>query len=272
MWASLPLILAFCVLHATAAWAGPWTEPGQVLGLAWGAPVEAAREQFPGGHLRQETRLTATYSTAAHLDGIPLSASFQFVAEQGLHGVILRFPVHRLADIVALFERQYGPAPSRGDQQWRWEWTGVRIALGEYPSLRTDGRRGVAWFRTGTLEAAIARDADVSGSMAGHDAAPDNAPRADDWKWQAGYEERLVRKIYWALRYPATTQGVYLVSLVFRLTLAGRPTDLELAVDPPNPEVDKSVRAAVGRAQPFPLPPGGQDQRVTLALTVTIMH
>lgn len=262
MWVSPPLILALCALPATAAWAGPWAEPGQVLGLAWGAPVEVAREQFPGGQVRPETPLISTYSTAAHLEGIPLSAAFQFVADQGLQGVILRFPVHRLAEMVGLFERQYGLAPIRGHAEWRWEGTDVRISLGEYPNLRTGGRRGIAWFRTGALDAAIARGDDAPQSPAGPRAALED---------HTAYEERLVRKIYWALRYPATTHGVYQVSLAFRLTLAGRPVALELAVDPPNPEVAESVRAAVSRAQPFPLPPSGEDQRVTLALTVTVM-
>ena len=173
--------------------------------------------------------------------------------------------------MVRLFERQYGLAPVRGNQQWRWEGTGVRISLGEYPSLRTGGRRGVAWFRTGALEAAIARGGGTSPSP--EEPATADATRTLEWKFsQVGYEDRLVRKIYWALRYPATTHGVYLVSLAFRLTPAGRPAALEVAVDPPNPEVAESVRAAVSRAQPFPLPPSGaNDQRVTLALTVTIM-
>ena len=215
--------------------------------------------------------MTLAYTAAAHLDGIPLSASFQFVSEEGLQGVILRFPVHRLAEIVARFERQYGLAPIRGNQQWRWEGTGVRISLGEYPSLKTGGPRGVAWFRTGALEAAIARGGGASPSA--EEPGTAEATQVLEWKFsQVGYEERLVRKIYSALRYPATTNGVYVVSLTFRLTPAGQPTALEVAVDPPNPEVAESVRAAVRRAQPFPLPPsGGRDERVTLALTVTIM-
>jgi hypothetical protein len=271
MWTSVCLVLALSVLHATPAWAGGWNEPAQVLGLAWGAPVEAARQQFPGGRLSKETASTLAYTTAAHLDGIPLSASFQFVSEEGLQGAILRFPVHRLAEMIKLFERQYGLAPVRGNQQWRWEGTGVRISLGEYPSLRTGGRRGVAWFRTGALEAAIARGGGTSPSP--EEPATADATRTLEWKFsQVGYEDRLVRKIYWALRYPATTHGVYVVSLAFRLTPAGRPAALEVAVDPPNPEVAESVRAAVSRAQPFPLPPSGaQDQRFSLALTVTIM-
>jgi hypothetical protein len=179
--------------------------------------------------------------------------------------------VHRLADMVALFERQYGLAPIRGNQQWRWEGVGVRISLGEYPSLRTSGHRGVAWLHTGALEAAIARGGGTSPSP--EEPATADATRTLEWKFsQVGYEDRLVRKIYWALRYPTTTHGVYLVSLTFRLTPAGRPAALEVAVDPPNPEVAESVRAAVSRAQPFPLPPSGaNDQRFSLALTVTIM-
>lgn len=161
--------------------------------------------------------------------------------------------MHRLAEMVRLFERQYGLAPIRGNQRWRWEGTGV------------------AWLRTGALEAAIARGGQASPSP--EEPATAEATRAAEWKFsQVGYEDRLVRKIYWALRYPATTHGVYVVSLTFRLTPAGRPAALEVAVDPPNPEVAESVRAAVSRAQPFPLPPSGaEDQRVTLALTVTIM-
>lgn len=270
MWVSLPLVLALWVLHATAAWAGPWTGPGEVLGVAWGAPVEVASQQLPGGQLRQETPLITTYSTATHVEGIPLSASFQFVAQQGLQGVILRFPVHRLPEMVAVFERQYGLAPIRGNEQWRWEGTSVRIALGEYPNLRIGGRRGIAWFRTGVLEAAIAGGDETAWSP--EQGAPSvAAPRPAQPQSQAGYEERLVRKIYWTLRYPATTHGVYQVMLTFRLTPAGRPAAIELTVDPPNPEVAESVRTALSRAQPFPLPPSGDDQRVTLGLTVTIM-
>ncbi len=272
MWASVFLVLALSVLHATQAWAGPRHEPGQVLGLAWGASLEAAREQFPGGQLHQEAPFAATYTAATHIDGVPLSATFQFVPEQGLQGVILRFPVHRLPDMVALFERLYGLAPIRGNQQWRWEGTGVKISLGEYPSLTTGGRRGIAWLHTGTLEAAIARGDDASRSGAGQGGPRDAATHAGETKSPVGYEQRLAKKIYWALRYPATTHGVYLVSVTFRLTPTGHPTALELGVDPPNPEVAESVRAAFWRAQPFPLPPSGaQDQRVTLALTVTIM-
>jgi hypothetical protein len=272
MWASVyVVVVALSILPATAAWAGGWNEPAGVLGLAWGASVEAARQQFPGGRLRQETASTLGYSTATQLDGIPLSASFQFVSEGGLQGVILRFPVHRLAEMVGLFERQYGLAPMRGNQQWRWEGTGVKISLGEYPSLRTGGPRGVAWLRTGALEAAIGRGGDASPSP--EEPGTPDAIRTSEWKFShVGYEDRLVRRIYRALRYPATTHGVYLVSLAFRLTPAGRPAALEVAVDPPNPDVAESVRTAVSRAQPFPLPPSGaESQRVTLALTVTIM-
>src|SRR3990170_321102 len=119
MWLSLFLALALSVLHAPGAWAGGWNEPAQVLGLAWGAPVEAAKQQFPGGRLSRETASTLAYTVATHFDGIPLSASFQFVSEEGLQGVVLRFPVHRLADMVALFVRQYGMGPLPGDQPWR---------------------------------------------------------------------------------------------------------------------------------------------------------
>jgi len=271
MWTSVCLVLALSVLHATTAWAGGWNEPAQVLGLAWGAPVEAAKQQFPGGRLSQETASTLAYTVATHFDGIPLSASFQFVSEEGLQGVVLRFPVHRLADMVALFERQYGLAPIRGNQQWRWEGSDVSISLGEYPSLRSRGYRGVAWLHTGALEAAIARGGPASPSP--EEPGTAEATRVLEWKFsRVGYEDRLVRKIYWALKYPTTSNGVYRVSLTFRLTPAGRPAAVEVTVDPPNPEVAESVRAAVNRAQPFPLPPSGaQDQRFTLALTVTIM-
>jgi hypothetical protein len=271
MWTSIYLVLALSVLPATAAWAEGWNEPAGILGLEWGAPVAAAKKQFPGGRLSPETASTLAYTVAAHLDGIPLSASFQFVAEEGLQGVILRFPVHRLADMVALFERQYGLAPIRGNQQWRWEGAGVRISLGEYPSLRTGGHRGVAWLHTGALETAIARSGDALPSP--EDPGTAEATRVLEWKFsRVGYQDRLVRKIYWALKYPTTTNGVYRVSLTFRLTPAGLPAAVEVAVDPPNQEVTDSVRAAVNRAQPFPLPPlGTQDQRFSLGLTVTIV-
>ena len=80
MWLSVFLALALSVLHATAAWAGGWNEPAAVLGLEWGAPVAATRQQFPGGRLSQETASTSAYTAPTHLDGIPLSASFQFVS------------------------------------------------------------------------------------------------------------------------------------------------------------------------------------------------
>ena len=271
MWASVYLVLALSVLHATAAWGEGWNEPAGVLGLEWGTPLAAARQQFPGGRLSPETASILAYTVATRLDGIPVSASFQFVSEEGLQGVILRFPVQRLADVVALFERQYGLAPIRGNQQWRWEGTGVRISLGEYPSLRTGGHRGVAWLHTGALEAATARGGDALPSPEGSGTA--EATRVLEWKFsRVGYEDRLVRKVYWALKYPTTTNGVYRVSLTFRLTPAGLPAAVEVAVDPPNPEVAESVRAAVNRAQPFPLPPpDAADQRFRLGLTVTIM-
>ena len=130
MWTSLYLILALSLLDATAAWAGAWNEPSGVLGLDWGAPLAVARQQFPGGRLSPETTSILAYTTTTHLDGVPVSASFQFVSEEGLQGVVLRFPLHRLADMVAIFERQYGLAPVRGNQQWRWEGAGVTISLG----------------------------------------------------------------------------------------------------------------------------------------------
>jgi hypothetical protein len=271
MWASVFLVLALSVLHATAAWAEEWNEPAGVLGLEWGAPVSAARQQFPGGRLNQETASILAYTVATHMDGIPLSASFQFVSEEGLQGVVLRFPLHRLAAVVALFERQYGLAPIRGNQQWRWEGSSVTISIGEYPSLRTDSGRGVAWLHTGPLEAATARGRDALPSS--EEPRTAEATRALEWKFsQVDYQDRLVRKVYWALTYPRTTNGVYRVSLTFRLTPRGFPAAVEVAVDPPNPEVAESVRAAVNRAQPFPLPPRGTvDQRFSLGLTVTIM-
>jgi TonB family protein len=89
--------------------------------------------------------------------------------------------------------------------------------------------------------------------------------------WRSGYEDGLLRKIYRELRYPATTRGVYLVMVSFHLTAGGRPVSLHLTVDPSSPEVAQSVRSAVNRAQPFPLPPaGGHDERITLTLTVSI--
>ena len=271
MWASIFLVLALSVLPATAAWAEGWNEPAGVLGLEWGTPAAAARQQFPGGRLSQETASTLAYTVATHLDGIPVSASFQFVSEEGLQGVVLRFPIHRLADVVALFERQYGLAPIRGNQQWRWEGAGVRISLGEYPSLSRGGPRGVAYLHTGALEAAIARGGNALPPSEGPGTA--EATRALEWKFsRVDYEDRLVRKIYWALKYPTTTNGVYHVSLTFRLTRAGLPAAVEVAVDPPNPEVAESVRDAVNRAQPFPLPPlGTADKRFSVGLTVTIM-
>lgn len=89
--------------------------------------------------------------------------------------------------------------------------------------------------------------------------------------WRASYEDSLTRKIYRELDYPTTTRGVYLVLLAFHLDATGRPVSLQLSVAPPNPDVIQSVRTAVSRAQPFPLPPAkNRDQRFTLALTVSI--
>ena len=100
------------------------------------------------------------------------------------------------------------------------------------------------------------------------------SPVAPPEGWRSSYEDGLVRKIYRELDYPATVRGVYLVLLAFHLNAAGRPVELKLTVEPPNPEVAQSVRTAVNRAQPFPLPPAGsrgrQDQHITLALTVSV--
>ena len=273
MQVSLPLVFTLWALQATAAWAGAWSEPGQVLGLPWGVPVETVRGKLPEGKFWTETPLTATYSTTVIVESIPVSVAFQFVSQQGLQGVMFQFAVNRLEEMVIFFERQYGRSPIRANRQWQWEGTGVRISLGEYPTLGPPrGRRGIAWIRTRALEEAIARGEEARRALAeqgtplGH-----AAPPAD---WGLAYEERILRKIYGALRYPATTRGVYLVSLALQLTPAGRAATLKLTVDPPNPDVAESVRAAVGRAQPFPSPPAGargsQDQPLRLTLTVTI--
>lgn len=270
---SRSLFLALCLFQATAAWAAPWVEPGEILGFSWGAPVDAVRQELPGGQFRRETPFTSIYAAGTTLHGIPVSAAFQFASEQGLQGVMVRFPVHRLAEIVAVFEREYGRAPIRGNREWRWEGSSVRISLGEYPSLRSGGRRGVAWLRTRALEAAIARGDEARRSLS-EETASEHGSRARPQMSRPEYEERLLRKIYWALRYPATSPGVYLVSVAFQLTQAGRAAALELAVDPPNPDVTDSVKAAISRAQPFPPPPpgirGDRDPRITLELTVTI--
>ena len=261
------LILAIGAVFASPAWANAWNEPAQVLGLSWGASVEAVRQHFPKGKFWEDTSLTAAYSTSTTIADIPVSAVFQFVSQRGLQGLTLRFPASRLAKIAARFEQEYGPAPSRGNAQWRWEGTGVRISLGAYPALgvppeRSSGQNGVAWLRTSTLEEALARA----------EAPPRRAKQPTPPAAQrASYEERILDKIYWHLRYPTTAAGIYLVSLAFDLTAAGQPAGLELAVDPPNPVVAESVRDAISRAQPFPLPPSGiKDRRVTLTLTVSV--
>lgn len=97
------------------------------------------------------------------------------------------------------------------------------------------------------------------------------APSADQ---RSSYEQLILTRIYRELRYPATTRGIYVVLLAFDLTAAGRPSALRLSVYPPNPDVAASVRAALNRTQPFPLPPshghGGKDRHVSLALTVSV--
>jgi outer membrane biosynthesis protein TonB len=87
------------------------------------------------------------------------------------------------------------------------------------------------------------------------------------------YEAMLLSRVYRELRYPATARGLYVVLLAFRLTGGGRSTDIRLAVYPPNPDIEASVRGALSRAEPFPSPPPGRDgkaPRFSLALTVTI--
>ncbi len=267
----LALILALYPLAPIAAPGAPWTDPPRVLGLPWGASIDAVGRAFPDGHFGEATALTTAYHTTATLDTIPVAVAFEFVSDRGLQGVMLRFPVWRLADVVAIFERQYGLAPIRRNAQWEWRGMSVRISLGDYPSLgppgRHSGRRGIAWLRTHVLEDVIARGAQP-GEPKTHPALPPNS--------RSSYEERILRKIYWALRYPDTTPGIYLVSLAFHLTGAGRTTELHLTVDPPNADVAESVRAAFGRAQPLPLPPSGtggsQRRPITLTLTVTVLR
>ena len=90
---------------------------------------------------------------------------------------------------------------------------------------------------------------------------------------RSSYEQLILARIYRELRYPATTRGIYVVLLAFDVTAPGRPSAVRLTVYPPNPEVAASVQAALNRAQPFPLPPGGhgsKNRRVSLALTVSI--
>lgn len=97
------------------------------------------------------------------------------------------------------------------------------------------------------------------------------SPVAPPEGWRSSYEDGLVRKIYRELNYPAAVHGVYLVLLAFNLDASGRPVGLKLTVEPPDPDVVRSVRTAINRAQPFPLPPAGSEaQRITLALTVSV--
>lgn len=277
---ALSLILSFFAFHATAASAAEWSEPGQMLGLAWGTSAETVREAFPHGHSWDDTAITEGYSTTTTVEGIALRVVFQFVSGRGLQGVMLRFPANRLDHMVALFEREYGRAPIRADRQWRWEGTGVRISLGEYPLLgapgRSSGGKGIAWIRTRALEEAIARGEAAPRTLQGLSALHPRGQPAPSATSRLSYDERVTRMIYGALRYPATTPGIYVVSLAFQLTAVGRPAALRLTVDPPNPEVAESVRAAVSRAQPFPPRPlageGSQHQPVTVTLTVSILR
>jgi hypothetical protein len=267
----VPMTLALCALLPTAAPSAAWTEPTRVLALPWGASIDAVRQAFPDGQFGEDTAFTSAYHTTTTLDKVPFRVAFQFVSDRGLQGVMLRFPLNRLTEVVALFERQYGRAPIRGNAQWEWKGTSVRISLGDYPRVgppgRNSGRQGIAWLRTNVLEDAIAH-----GAPPGEPKSPPALPA----NWRSSYEERILRRIYWALRYPDTTQGIYLVSLVFQLTAAGRTNELHLTVDPPNADVAESIRAAVSRAQPFPLPPSGmrgiQGRPITLTLTVTILR
>jgi TonB family protein len=260
--------LGLCLLLADpcrAAGAETFVHP---LGVSWGASVESLRERFPAGQLRRESPALTVYATSTRLEGIPVSADFQVLSGQGLQGVMLWFPLHRLQDMVAHFERLYGRPSFLGNLQWGWEQQEVRVSVGDYPSVRSVGRRGLAWLRTTALQAALARGEDVRG-FAGSGPVPEETlpPGAR----RARYEEQLLRRINWQLRYPETHHGVYLVSLSFQLTRAGRASDLRIGVSPKNPDVAESVRRAVERAQPFPPPPGEEDApRVSLTLTVTV--
>lgn len=100
-----------------------------------------------------------------------------------------------------------------------------------------------------------------------------SGPAAPSRDRRSSYEELILGRIYRELRYPATTRGVYIVLLGFHVVTTGRLGGLRLLVYPPNAEVAASVRVAINRAEPFPLPPaeeGGPDQRFSLALTVSI--
>ena len=280
----LSVMLGLWTLAATVASGQAWTDPAGVLGVSWGAPVESVRKAFPGGQLKQETTLTAAYRAATTLDRVPVTALFQFVSGQGLQGVVLRFPANQLTQVAALFEGRYGRPQMWRNAEWEWEGSGVKISLARYPSIlapppKPTARKGVAWLRTRLLEEAIAQGKPVRWPSADEPAPEGFAARGREGHSGFGekppsYEERILRKIYWELRYPATTAGVYLVSLAFQLSATGRATELELSADPPNSDVVESVRAAVGKAQPFPLAPAGpsraREKPIALTLTVTI--
>lgn len=85
------------------------------------------------------------------------------------------------------------------------------------------------------------------------------------------YEQVIQARIYRELRYPETTRGLYVVLLAFNVNAVGRLERTRFAVYPPNPDVSSSLRLAISHAEPFPLPPtGSEDQRFSLALTVSI--
>lgn len=267
MWVAVLLILALATLPIQAAGATSWPEPGHVLGFPWGTSLENVRQELPGGELGKETTATRVYVMTSRIEGIPVILVFQFVLDAGLQGVRVRFPAEQMGRMVAMFERQYGLAPIRGNRQWKWEGPRVRISLGDYPHFRTRGWKGTAWLRTTTWEAALA-DADEEMALAR--ARPATATAA-----RSSYEKRVLNKIYSELHYPPTMPGMYAVFVAFDLTPTGHPRQVRLAVDPPNRDVAESVRAAVHRAEPFPLPPvqpGAADRRINLSLTVTIFR
>lgn len=262
------LFLSFGIFTPLEAWDGP----PEAFGLRWGTPLESAMQAFPGGQLGQDVAFTTVYYTTVAVNDMRLKAAFQFVPQRGLQGAMLWFPVTRLAAVVAVFERQYGRAPIRRNAEWQWEGAGMRISLGNYPAFsarsgRVSGRTGVAWLRTKALEQAIARGEPAAESKG-------RAPLAVSWP--SSYEKQIARKIYWQLRYPATTPGIYLVSLTFQLSRTGQATKLQIAVEPSNPDVAESVRAAFARAQPFPVLPSlvhrARPEPITLTLTVSILQ
>lgn len=264
MWTSLALLLVLATLPAESVWAASWPEPGPILGLPWGTPLEGIRQQFPGGELGEETAVARVYVTTSRLEGIPVIIVFQFIPDGGLQGVRIRFPAEHLEKMVGIFERQYGLAPARGNRQWKWEGRQVRISLGDYPHFRTRGWKGTAWLRTKTWEAALA-DADEQMILSRTRATTGAAVRAS-------YQKRILNRIYSKLRYPATAPGIYEVSVRFGLTPGGHPMGVELTVHPPNRDVAESVRAAVNGAGPFPLPPMSEERHISVSLTVTIVR